>query len=144
MALADRLPSVRALVFPKYLVASVVALAADVALFLQLIAMDMSPAPASAISYSVGIFVHWLLSSRIVFHGRVARGRRARAAQQLQFVVSALIGLALTTGIVATGSYLGLDPRLAKLVAIGVSFVAVWHIRNRYVFRTGHRGMVDL
>lgn len=137
--LAERLRDFQAVVFSKYLIASAIALAVDMALFIQLIAMKATPAVASALAYSVGIAVHWALSSRVVFNGRVARGRGARAAQQAQFVVSALTGLAITTGIVAGGSYLGLDPRLAKLAAVGVSFLAVWHIRNRYVFRPQHR-----
>lgn len=133
----------RALVFSKYLIASVIALAVDVGLFFQLMAMGATPAMASAVAYSVGIVVHWTLSSRLVFKGRVAQGRGARAAQQVQFITSALIGLALTTAIVAGGTYLGIDPRLAKLIAIGVSFLTVWHLRNRYVFRS-HRNPVTL
>lgn len=134
--LVDRLKDVQAIVFSKYLIVSVIALAADMGLFFQLIAMKATPAAASAIAYLVGIVVHWLLSSRMVFTGRVFRTKGARAAQQAQFVMSALVGLAITTGIVVVGSYLGLDPRLAKLVAVGVSFLTVWHLRNRYVFRS--------
>jgi len=50
-------------------------------------------------------------------------------------VASALVGLALTTGIVWTGDIAGIDPRLAKLAAIAISFAATWLLRARIVFR---------
>ena len=53
------------------------------------------------------------------------------------FVISALIGLALTTAIVASAARLGIDPRLAKLGAIGVSFSVTWLLREKLVFRPG-------
>ena len=50
-------------------------------------------------------------------------------------MISALVGLGLTTAIVWAGDASGFDPRLAKLVAIGVSFTATWLLRSRVVFR---------
>lgn len=50
-------------------------------------------------------------------------------------MVSALIGLGVTTAIVAGGTLLGLDPRLAKLVAVGASFTVTWLLRDVVVFR---------
>ncbi len=137
--LAEGLQRFRGLVFSKYLIASGIALFVDMALFIQLIALSAVPAVASAVAYSVGIAVHWALSSRIVFPARVALARRRRTVQQTQFVASALIGLAITTAIVTGGSHLGLDPRLAKLIAVGVSFLTVWHLRNNHVFRPQRR-----
>jgi len=46
-----------------------------------------------------------------------------------------LIGLALTIAIVGAGDWAGGDPRLAKLAAIIVSFIATWLLRSRIVFR---------
>lgn len=129
----------QAIVFSKYLIASMIALAADMGLFLQLIALEAAPGAASALAYSVGILVHWILSSRLVFNGRVSRAKGLRVTQKAQFVISALVGLAITTGVVAGGSYFGLDPRLAKLAAVGLSFLTVWHLRNRYVFRSARQ-----
>ena len=51
------------------------------------------------------------------------------------FDISALAGLALTTGIVALSQAAGLDPRAGKLVAIVASFTLTWWLRNRLVFR---------
>ena len=69
-----------------------------------------------------------------MFNGRLAAEGRQRAAQQGLFVASALVGLALTWGIVALGTALGLDARLAKVAAIGVSFVATFLLRHYFVF----------
>ena len=131
-------------VFSKYLAASGVALLVDLALFVQLIAINITPATASAFAYTVGIVVHWTLSRRAVFVGRVLKRSAARTAQKAQFFVSALIGLGITTGVVAGGSYLELDPRLAKLMAVAISFLTVWHIRNRFIFRSEDRNAVPL
>jgi small basic protein len=78
---------------------------------------------------------HWLLSSRAVFVGSVAERGLERTRQKALFVASAMVGLALTTAIVWSGDSAGLDPRLAKLVAIVVSFAATWLLRSKIVFR---------
>ena len=123
--------------FVRYLLASVGALAVDVGAFLALLAMGAVAAPASAAGYSLGILAHWLMSSRAVFQDNVAAHGMARTRQKGLFVVSALVGLGLTTLIVGVGDYSGVDPRLAKFVAILASFTATWLIRARIVFRTG-------
>ncbi|QZH76226.1 MAG: GtrA family protein [Erythrobacter sp.] len=121
--------------FSRYLLASIGALAVDMGAFLALLALGVWPAAAGAAGYSLGIVAHWLLSSRAVFCGNVANRGPARTKQKALFVVSALVGLALTTGIVWAGDAGGIDPRLAKLAAIAVSFFATWLLRSRVVFR---------
>lgn len=118
----------------RYLAASVVALGFDMGSFLVLLAAGMPAAPASALSYSLGIVVHWFISSRAVFTAGVAQRGPARTRQKALFVASAFVGLALTAGIVGLGSAVGIDPRLAKIAAVGVSFVATWLLRARVVF----------
>jgi putative flippase GtrA len=121
----------------NYLLASVLALGSDAALFLLLLDSALSPMAASAVGYCAGILVHWLVSSRLVFaDGAAARGTGERHRQKMLFVGSALVGLAVTTAIVGTGSALGLDPRLAKLAAIVVSFQTTYLLRRHIVFRT--------
>lgn len=119
----------------RYGFASVAALAVDMGSFLLLLSFQLLAAPASAIGYSAGIFTHWLLSSRTVFTDSVATRGPQRTRQKALFVGSALVGLALTTAIVAAGDLAGIDPRLAKMAAIGVSFTATWLLRSRLVFR---------
>jgi putative flippase GtrA len=121
--------------FVRYLLASVGALAVDFGSFLAFMALGIMAAPASALGYSLGILAHWLMSSRAVFQDRVAEAGNERSKQKALFVISALVGLALTTAIVGLGDWSGIDPRAAKLVAIGVSFIATWVIRSKIVFR---------
>jgi putative flippase GtrA len=130
--LAIRLRDAR---FLRYLIASGGALALDMGTFLALLALDVWPAVASAASYSLGIVAHWLLSSRAVFADTVAGQGPRRTRQKALFVGSALAGLALTTAIVGLGNEAGIDPRLAKLVAIAASFALTWLLRVRVVFR---------
>ena len=119
----------------RYGMASVGALAVDMGLFLALLSGGMAAAAASALGYSAGIVAHWLLSSRKVFADSVAARGAARTRQKALFVVSALIGLALTTAIVGLASALHGDPRLAKLAAIIASFTVTWLLRKHLVFR---------
>jgi len=107
----------------------------DIACFLALLALGTWPATASAIGYCAGIAAHWLLSSRAVFADVVAARGLARTRQKAMFVISALLGLMLTTGIVWASDAAQIDPRAAKLVAIGVSFAATWLLRSKIVFR---------
>ncbi|MCZ8171499.1 MAG: GtrA family protein [Brevundimonas sp.] len=119
----------------RYGIASVGALAVDMGLFLSLLSLGMVATGASALGYSAGIIAHWILSSRKVFTDTVAERGLARTRQKALFVVSALIGLAVTTGIVGAFTALHGDPRLGKLVAIGVSFTITWMLRKHLVFR---------
>lgn len=130
--LLDRLQQARLL---RYGLASVAALALDMGSFLALLALAIPAASASALSYSLGIVTHWLISSRAVFSETVASRGPRRTRQKVLFVGSALVGLALTTAIVGAGDLAGIDPRAAKLVAIVVSFAATWLLRSRIVFR---------
>jgi len=134
VAMLTRLRDIRLV---RYLLASVGALAVDMGCFLALLTVGTWPATASAIGYCAGIVAHWLLSSRAVFADTVATRGLARTRQKAMFVVSALLGLALTTGIVWAADSAGVDPRLAKLVAIAVSFATTWFLRSKIVFRGG-------
>lgn len=135
LSVSDLLIKLRDIRLLRYLLASIGALAVDMGSFLTLLALGMLAAPASALAYSAGIVAHWLLSSRAVFHDNVAERGRERTKQKAMFVISALVGLGLTTAIVGAADFAGIDPRLAKLVAIVVSFTATWMLRNKIVFR---------
>jgi putative flippase GtrA len=127
----------RQLTFLRYVVVSVGALAVDMGVFLALLQTGMASAVAAALGYSVGIATHWTLSSRKVFADRVSdRGTRERTQQKAMFVVSALLGLVVTMSIVGFGDAVGLDPRIAKMIAIGVSFMLTYFLRNILIFRS--------
>lgn len=132
LPMLDRL---RQVTLVRYILASVGALAVDMGAFLALLAAGVPAMAASAIGYSAGIVAHWLLSSRKVFADQVAERGAARTRQKAMFVISALIGLGLTTAIVGAATLAGVDPRAAKLVAIVASFAATWLLRKRVVFR---------
>ncbi|MFC4254002.1 GtrA family protein [Altererythrobacter xixiisoli] len=121
--------------FLRYVAASGVALAADLSAFFALVFGGMPAGAASALAYSFGIIVHWLIASRAVFIGDVAERGRARTRQKALFVLSAFAGLALTTGIVSAGAAVEANLLLTKLVAVATSFAANWMIRRRLVFR---------
>lgn len=120
--------------YTRYVGASVASLGVDFAIFMTALSLGLPPALAAACGYIAGIVCHWLISSRFVFNGQVAADGAARRNQQGLFVLSALVGLGITTAIVGLGSRFGFDPRIAKGVAIVVSFQATYMLRKKVVF----------
>jgi putative flippase GtrA len=118
----------------RYLAASIIALAFDVALFASLIALGIDPTIASAAGYCAGIVIHWLVSANIVFVGKTRDGT-ALQVQRALFAGSALVGLGITVATVEILGRLGTHPIPSKGVAIGISFVAVYAMRKWGVFR---------
>lgn len=118
----------------RYVGVSAAALGVDMALFLSLIAGGMVASLASGLGYCVGILVHWFLSSRMVFGGQLADNALARTKQKTLFVASALLGLGLTMLIVGISATAGFDPRIAKGIAIAVSFNVTYLLRKAVVF----------
>jgi putative flippase GtrA len=131
---AAMLSMLRNWTYLRYILSSAGALAVDMSLFMALFHLGVFPAAASAMGYMSGIAAHWLLSSRTVFTDRVAQRGRGRDRQKALFLGSALVGLAITTLTVGLGDLAGLDPRLAKLVAIAISFQATYLMRKKVVF----------
>lgn len=121
--------------FVRYVVASILGTMVDLGSFLLLYAMGMLAGLAAAIGYASGTLMHWLISSRFVFPDRLSKPGIKRGGQQILFVISAMLGLGLTTLIVSMADATGSDPRIAKLIAMGVSFLTVWLVRLTIVFR---------
>lgn len=124
------------LTYARYLLASVASLGLDMGAFLLLLHLGLPAMAASALAYSAGIVAHWLLSTRFVFDDGMAASGPERARQKGMFVGTALLGLCLTMLIVGLADRLSLDPRLAKIVAVAVSFQATYLTRRAAVFRT--------
>ena len=120
--------------YARYIAASGAALCLDIGIFLLMLRAGVPPVAASSLGYCAGLALHWVISSRLVFADAAARGSRRRAQQKGLFIVSALIGLAITSAIVGIGTHFGLDARIAKLGAIAVSFQATWMLRRSVVF----------
>lgn len=130
--------SVRALLartYNRYILASGMALIFDLGCFLVLLRTGMPAMPASAAGYCLGIVIHWLASTRFVFGGRAISAGALRLRQKGLFVTTALLGLALTAGIVGGAVRAGFDPRVAKLMAIAISFHVTYFARRAMVFR---------
>jgi len=121
-------------ILARYVSSSVVALCADAGSFLIFLQLGMAPALAAAAGFSIGIVVNWLVSSRVMFSSFVATAGPARQRQQLLFLGTALFGLVLTTAIVGGAAALTFNPRLAKLVAVAVSFTTTSALRHLLVF----------
>jgi putative flippase GtrA len=118
----------------RYLAASIIALAFDVALFASLVALGIDPTIASAAGYCAGIIVHWMVSANIVFTGKTRDGT-ALHIQRALFAGSALVGLGITVATVEILGRFGVHAIPSKGVAIGISFVAVYAMRKWGVFR---------
>jgi putative flippase GtrA len=131
LTLLNRLRNVTLL---RYLAASALSLGVDMGSFTALLAIGAAAAPAAAAGYALGILAHWLISSRKVFAGSVATRGPARTRQKAMFVVSALIGLGITTAIVAAATLAGIEPHIAKLAAILASFTVTWMLRSKIIF----------
>lgn len=118
----------------RYLLASIVSLAFDVALFMVLVAFKFDPGISSAVGYSAGIVVHWMISSSFVFPGKTRDGT-ALQLQRLGFVGTAILGLGITVSTVSWLTDMGALPVVAKGVAVFISFFAVYLTRKYGVFR---------
>ena len=116
----------------RYLVASIIALAFDVALFSSLVAVKVDPTLASAAGYCAGILVPWLGRAEMVFKTREGA---ARHIQRALFAGSALAGLGITVATVEILGRAGIHPIPSKGAAVAVSFFAVYALRKWGVFR---------
>lgn len=117
----------------RYAVVSGLALALDFAVFLGLNALLPLPTLAGVLGYCCGIVLHYHLSRRFVFD--VSRSRKSSQRMFSEFAASGIIGLALTAAVIAVATALfGLSPIMAKILAVGVSFLGVYVIRRTVVF----------
>lgn len=117
----------------RYVAVSAIALGVDMGVYLGGLQARVPVTAAAAFGYLCGVAVHWILSSRLVFDDVAERGL-ARTKQKALFLTSAVVGLGITVGIVAGATWLGFDPRLAKLAAIAVSFQTTYLLRRNVVF----------
>jgi putative flippase GtrA len=120
--------------FTRYLAASIIALAFDMAIFSSLVAVQMQPIYASAAGYCAGIVIHWAVSANFVFTGKARAGAHLQL-QRILFAGSALVGLAITMATVWALTNMGTHAVAAKGAAVGISFIAVYILRKYGVFR---------
>jgi putative flippase GtrA len=117
----------------RYAGASVLALGLDFAAYLALLASGF-PAPlAGAIGYTMGMTLHYSLSSRFVFD----RAATAKAEARLfgEFALSGAAGLAVTALVISGATeVLGASAIEAKVLAAASSFLVVFSLRRTVVF----------
>lgn len=117
----------------KYFLVSVVALAVDYGLLLALTEIShMHYLVASAISYTTGGVIHYLLSVSLVFRSRRVEDRWVEFAA---FFGLGLLGLAATQAILKVSiDVMGLSIALAKVGAVGTSFALNFIARKALLF----------
>ena len=93
----------------------------------------MRAAVAGIVGYGVGLVLHYILSIRYVFE----HDDRSKAGLRrfVEFVLSGLIGVAITWLIIAVATeVLHLPALIGKVAAVGTSFIVVFLLRKGIVF----------
>jgi putative flippase GtrA len=117
----------------RYSVVSIAALATDVLVYISLCALAVNVPVAGIIGYAVGMIAHYALSTAFVFD--VAHARKSAPRRLAEFAGSGLLGLMLTGFIIAAMTdYFAASAIAAKVVAIIISFLAVFLVRRCIVF----------
>ena len=117
----------------RYFVTSLLALACDLLVYTGLLRIGLIAAAAGAIGYLAGLCLHYRLSASWVFPDP-ARRRRALPTFA-KFAASGLMGLIMTTTVIGGLTMSGISGAFpAKAVAVGLTYIAVFLVRRRYVF----------
>lgn len=116
-----------------YVVVSAVALVVDLAVFQWLIQTGLRPKLAGIAGYLCGLALHYVLSSRFVFD--TTGSLKSATQRRVEFFLSGLVGVMITWTVIWVATEALLLPSLvAKLAAVGISFVIVFVIRRQIVF----------
>lgn len=122
---------------PRYVAVSALALAVDFTSFLALARAGLDPTLAGALGYAVGLLVHYGLSRRFVF---VSASPKTERRLVVEFAVTGLAGIAITAAVIALAhDVFGLGAVAAKVIAVVVSFLAVFALRRQFVFAPSQR-----
>ncbi|MCL4745316.1 MAG: GtrA family protein [Burkholderiaceae bacterium] len=120
--------------FARYFLASAAALGVDYSVLLGLVAATELPSHlCAAFAYLSGAIVHYALARRYVFPPGWLH--RRRLAEFTGFLISGLVGLSLTVGIVYLGSQLLQPVLVSKTIAVALSFLSNYAARRYLVFR---------
>lgn len=103
----------------------------DLSIFHFASGRGISTLVAAVASFLVAALVNYAMSSLIVFQTRFSLGKAA------SFLAGASAGLVINSGLtVALAELGGMDPTLAKAMAIGATFVLNFSINTFIVFRS--------
>lgn len=118
----------------RYPLASAAALAFDGGAFVSLLALGVDPVLATLAAYGSGVAVHWLLSTRFVFSQSSKLTGAARSLAKLLFILTAILGLAVSGVTVSWSISLGAGPVTAKAIAVIASYIVTYVSRRQFVF----------
>ena len=117
----------------RYLLASLLALGCDLLAYTVLLRLGLPAPVAGGLGYGGGILVHYSLSTSWVFPDR--NGQRRAMPTMAKFAGTGVFGLVMTAGIIAALTGSGLcGAYMAKVIAVGATYVAVFLLRRAYVF----------
>lgn len=116
--------------FSRYFIIGVFALATDWLCFIAL-SSTFEAGSAAWMAYLIGGVVTYVLSRRHVFHS--ATSGRQQVLEVALFVGSGVFGALLTAGIVHAAAP-AFGKNVAKMIAVGVSFITLYWIRKIVVF----------
>lgn len=116
-----------------YTIVSVIALIVDLIVFRAAITMGIRASEAGLIGYTAGMGLHYVLSKRYVF--AAADASKGDARRFAEFVLTGCCGLAITWVTIYFATEFARAPALlAKVLAVGFSFVVVFLLRRGIVF----------
>ena len=118
----------------RYAVVSALALGLDFTVLMALTSgLRLRASLAGIAGYSVGLLLHFVLSTRFVFNASQAAKSRIRLF--VEFAATGVVGLAITGAVLWLASDIAGVPTIAaKVAAVGISFVAVFVLRRSVVF----------
>ncbi len=121
--------------FLKYTLASALALVIDYGCYWILVTNRLLDLPKSAVvGYTAGLVTAYFLIAGKVFKDGWMRDQKR--IEVFMFLISGLLGIALTYFTVKLVTLLfGERINLAKICAVGVSFIGVYIVRKNFVFR---------
>ncbi len=116
-----------------YTIASVLALALDLAAFNVLLLAGVRAALAGVAGYASGLILHFVLSSRYVF--RTEGSAKTGTQRFVEFSLSGGVGLVMTWAIIHVATdFAHLPAMAAKGAAVVASFIVVFVLRRSIVF----------
>ena len=120
---------------PRALAVSVLALAVDFGLYAALLYIGMPALLAALIGYLAGGVLQYVLCSWWVF----STSLKNDALGFVAFLVLSLVGLGITELVILiVHDWLGFNPYVAKIGAVGLAFTWNFLSRKYLLFRTGN------
>jgi putative flippase GtrA len=116
----------------RYSLVSALALGLDFTAFLALTVSAASPLVAGVIGYTLGMALHYMLSSRFVFDAYATNKIHARLFGE--FALSGIVGIGVTAFVISLATQAGLAALPAKVLAAAASFLMVFALRRSVVF----------